>query len=92
MARSTRHFSSRRIRRRRKRREIRAKRTSTEEKKGNDGDKNGDGGAKRGKKKRGGIDGYIPKKKEGDDFNNKKCKYMYILSFSKIIDTNYVLG
>ena len=57
--------------------------TSTEEKKGNDGEKNRDSGAKRGKKKRGVIDRYITKKKEGDDFNNKKCKYMYILSFSK---------
>ena len=37
--------------------------------------------AKRGKKKSGGIDGFVPKDKEGDDFNNTKYKYMYILSF-----------
>ena len=51
----------------------------TEEKKGDDGDKNGN--AERGEKKRKGIDGSVPKDKEGDNFNNKKCKYMYILSF-----------
>ena len=53
----------------------------TGEKKGNDGDKNGDSGTKRGKKNRGGINGSVPKEKEGDDFNNTKCKYMYIISF-----------
>ena len=58
-----------------------ATRTATEEKKGDDDDENGDGGAKRGKKRRGGIDGSVPKEKECDDFNNIKCKYMYILSF-----------
>ena len=25
-------------------------------------------------------------------FNNTKCKFTYILSFFKIVDTNYVLG
>ena len=52
-----------------------------EEKKGNDGDENGDGDTKRGEKNRKGINGSVLKEKEGDDFNNTKCKYMYILSF-----------
>ena len=45
---------------------MRATRIATEENMDNDGDKNGNGGAKRGKKKRGGNDGYIPKEKEGE--------------------------
>ena len=53
----------------------------TEKKKGDDGEMNREGGAKRRKRIRGGIDGSIPKEKEGEDFNNTKCKYMYILSF-----------
>ena len=53
----------------------------TEEKRGDDGNENGNGDAKRGEKKRKGIDGSVPKEKEGDDFNNTKCKYMHILSF-----------
>ena len=57
------------------------KNKKTEEKKGDDGDENGDGDAKRGEKKRKGIDGSVLKEKEGNDFNNTKCKYMYILSF-----------
>ena len=31
---------------------------------------------KRGEKNRKGIDGSVPKEKEGDNFNNTKCKYM----------------
>ena len=57
------------------------KNKKTEEKKGDDGDENIDGDANRGGKKRKGIDGSVPKEKEGDALNNKKCKYMYILSF-----------
>ena len=49
-------------------------RTETEENKGNDNNKNGDGGASRGGKRRGGIDGSVPKEKEYDDFNNTKRK------------------
>ena len=56
-------------------------RTVTEEKKVHGDDKNGDSGAKKEKKRMGGIDGSIPKDKEGDDFNNTKCKYMDILLF-----------
>ena len=56
-------------------------RMSTEKKKGGDGKMNREGGAKRRKKNRGGIDGSIPKEKVGEEFNNIKCKYMYILSF-----------
>ena len=58
-----------------------ATRTATEEKKGNGKNENRNGGAKRGNKRRGGIDGSVSKEKEGDDFNDTKCKYMYILSF-----------
>ena len=57
------------------------KNKKTEDKKGDDDDENGDGDAKRGEKKRKGMDGSVPKEKKGDDFNNKKCKYMYIISF-----------
>ena len=57
------------------------KNKKTEEKKFDDGDENGNSDAKRGEKKRKGIDGSVPKDKEGGDFNNTKCKYMYILSF-----------
>ena len=46
-----------------------------------DGDEKSDGNAKRGEKKRKGFDGSVLKEKEGDDFNDIKCKYMYILSF-----------
>ena len=53
----------------------------TEEKKNDDGNENGDGNAKRGEKKRKDIDSSVPKEKEGNDFNNRKCKYMYILLF-----------
>ena len=60
---------------------MKATRTAMEENKGYEGEKNNDGGAKRGKKKRGGIDGFAPKEEEGDNYNNTKCKYMYILSF-----------
>ena len=49
-------------------------RTATEENKGNDGNKNGGGGTKRK-----GINGSVPKEKEGDEFNNIKFKYMYLL-------------
>ena len=48
---------------------------------GDDGNENSGGDAKRGEKKRKVVDGSVPKEKEGDDFNNTKCKYMYILSF-----------
>ena len=54
---------------------------SAEKKKGGDGKMNREGGVKRRKNNGGGIDGSIPKEKEGEDFNNTKCKYMYILSF-----------
>ena len=53
----------------------------TKEKKGDDGDEIGDGDPKRGEKKTKGIDSSVLKEKEGDDFNNTKCKYMYIHSF-----------
>ena len=53
----------------------------TEEKKGDDGNKNGNYDAKMEEKKRKDTDGSVPKGKEGDNFNNTKCKYMYILSF-----------
>ena len=56
-------------------------RTAAKEKNDDDDNKNGDGGAKSGNKIRGGIDGSVPKDKEGNDFNNKKCKYMDILLF-----------
>ena len=56
-------------------------RTAMEEKKGYDIDENVEGSAKRGEKKRGGIDMSVPKEKEGDAFNNTKCKYIYILPF-----------
>ena len=57
------------------------KNKKTEENKGNGGNENGDGDANKGEKKRNGIDGSVLKEREGDDFNNTKCKYMYILSF-----------
>ena len=57
------------------------KNKKTEEKKGGDGDENGDGDARRGEKKRKVIASSVPKEKEGDNFNNTKCKYTYILSF-----------
>ena len=55
--------------------------TALEQNKGNDNNKNGDGGAKRGKKRRGGINELFVKEKDSNDFNNTKCKCMYILSF-----------
>ena len=67
-------------------------RTVTEEKKVHGDDKNGDSGAKKEKKRMGGINGSIPKDKEGDDFNNKNVNTWIYFYFSKIIDTNYVLG
>ena len=91
MARHTRNFSSIRIRIYRKRRAMTATRTAPEEEKGNDNKKNGEGGANTGKKRRGGIDESVLKEKEVNDYNNIKCKYMYILLFSRIIDTNDVL-
>ena len=59
------------------------KNKKTQEKKGDDGNENDDSNSKRGEKKRKGIDGSVPKEKEGNNFNNTKCKYMYILSFFK---------
>ena len=58
-----------------------ATRTATEEKKDNENNKNGNAGAKWGKKSRVSIDGSVLKEKYGDNFNNTKYKYMYILSF-----------
>ena len=58
-----------------------ATRTATEEKKDNYNDKSGNIGAKRGKRKRGGIKRSVTKEKEGNNSNNTKYKYMYILSF-----------
>ena len=58
-----------------------ATRTETEEQKGDDDNENVHGSSKRGNKKRGSINRSVPKQNEGDDFNNTKCKYMYILSF-----------
>ena len=54
---------------------------ATEEKKDNEKNENGYGGANMGKKRRGVINRSVLKEKEGDDFNDIKCKYMYILSF-----------
>ena len=55
-----------------------APRMATEEKMGDGDDKNGNGGMKRVKKKGGSIGGSVLRE-EGDDFNNNKCKYIYIL-------------
>ena len=53
--------------------------TATEEKNGDENNENSNSGSKRGNKTMGGINGYVSKDKEGNDFNNIKCKYMYIL-------------
>ena len=70
---------------------MKATRTATEDKMGEDNNKKGDRNANMGNNRRGGIDGYVMKEKGDNNFNNTKFKYMYILSFFRIIDINYVL-
>ena len=59
---------------------MKAKRTETEENKVNDNNKNGVN-TNRGKNRRWVTEEYVLKEKKGNNFNNTKCKYMYILSF-----------